>query len=106
MRTSSYTFTLIFTIEESATSETQTTTISTTKPTTSKKEQVTLGDINGDGSVNSIDAVFVLKDFASQILGNKTTLDLSTADMNDDGKINSSDAVIILKQYAQSLISK
>jgi hypothetical protein len=64
------------------------------------------GDINNDNQVNSIDAVFVLKDYASQILGNKTTLDLSTADMNDDGKINSSDAVIILKQYAQSLISK
>jgi hypothetical protein len=64
------------------------------------------GDINNDNQVNSIDAVFVLKDFASQILGNKSTLDLSVADMNDDGKINSSDAVIILKQYAQSLISK
>jgi hypothetical protein len=91
-------------IETGKTLNNSTSTTSTT--TTSKKEQVTLGDINGDGSVNSIDAVFVLKDFASQILGNKTTLDVSTADMNDDGKINSSDAVIILKQYAQSLISK
>jgi hypothetical protein len=95
------------TLDTSTATTTQPTISSTTTTTTtSKKEQVTLGDINGDGSVNSIDAVFVLKDFASQILGNKSTLDLSVADMNDDGKINSSDAVIILKQYAQSLISK
>jgi hypothetical protein len=64
------------------------------------------GDVNGDDKVDARDAVVVLKDYASQILGNKTTLDLSTADMNDDGKINSSDAVIIFKQYAQSLFSK
>jgi hypothetical protein len=67
---------------------------------------IVLGDINGDDKVDSIDAVFTLKDFASQILGNKSTLDLSVADMNDDGKINSSDAVIILKTYADNLISK
>jgi hypothetical protein len=88
-----------------------TSTATTTQPTissttTSKKEQVTLGDINGDGSVNSIDAVFVLKDFASQLLGIETSLSLETADLNHDGKINAIDAVIILKQYAQSLISK
>jgi hypothetical protein len=64
------------------------------------------GDVNGDGSVNSIDAVFVLKDFASQLLGIETSLSLETADLNHDGKINAIDAVIILKQYAQSLISK
>jgi hypothetical protein len=94
----SVTFKLIFTTNITSKPETTTTTPTTTT--------VIKGDINGDGSVNSIDAVFVLKDFASQILGNKSTLDVSIADMNDDGKINSSDAVIILKQYAQSLINK
>jgi hypothetical protein len=73
---------------------------------TNKVKSAISGDVNGDNKVDSRDAVVVLKDFASQILGNKSTLDLSVADMNDDGKINSSDAVIILKQYAQSLISK
>jgi hypothetical protein len=80
--------------------------VSATTTTTIESKTVVLGDINNDNKVDSRDAVVVLKDYASQILGNKSTLDLSTADMNSDGKINSSDAVIILKQYAQSIVGK
>jgi Ca2+-binding EF-hand superfamily protein len=69
-------------------------------------ENVILGDVTGDGKIDSRDAVVILKDFASTILGNKTTLELNKADMNSDGKINSSDAVEVLKTYANSLISK
>jgi hypothetical protein len=81
-------------------------TTTTTTTTTIESKTVVLGDINNDNKVDSRDAVVVLKDYASQILGNKSTLDLSIADMNSDGKINSSDAVIILKQYAQSIVGK
>lgn len=81
-------------------------TVTSTAEEPKANENVILGDVTGDGEIDSRDAVVILKDFASTILGNKSTLELNKADMNSDGKINSSDAVEVLKTYANSLISK
>lgn len=50
------------------------------------------GDVNGDGKVNSNDALLVLQYSVGKI--NKID---SSADVNGDGKINSSDALTILQ---------
>lgn len=53
------------------------------------------GDVNGDGTVNSSDALLVLKHAVkkSELNGKP----LQQADVNKDGLINSSDALVILK---------
>lgn len=53
----------------------------------------TLGDTNGDGKVNSTDALAVLQ-YSVNIIKN---IDTTTADVNGDGKINSTDALAILQ---------
>lgn len=62
---------------------------------------VTWGDVNGDGKVNSTDAVLILR-YAAQL---GVDIDTAAADVNGDGKINSTDAVLILR-YAAQLITK
>lgn len=54
-----------------------------------------LGDVNGDGVVDSIDALLVLR-YVMGIIG-ANELDLSVADMNGDGVIDSVDALDILR---------
>lgn len=54
-----------------------------------------MGDVNGDGKVNSLDALGILKWRTG-----KGTIDQSVADYNHDGKINASDALAILKDSA------
>ena len=79
-------------------SEPTTTTPTTTEPTENKL----VGDVNGDGKIDSKDAVLVLKSYAESLVsGNKST-DLA-GDINNDGSIDSKDAVIILKYYAATL---
>lgn len=65
------------------------------------KGTVTWGDVNGDGKVNSTDAVLILR-YAAQL---GVDIDTAAADVNGDGKINSTDAVLILR-YAAQLITK
>ena len=63
---------------------------------------VMLGDLNGDGKVNTADAVQILKSAAGMIvLDEKQQL---AGDTNHDGKVNTADAVLILK-YAAGMIS-
>ncbi len=51
------------------------------------------GDVNGDGKVNSRDALSIIK-YAS---GQDVNINLNNADVNADGKINSRDALAIMK---------
>ncbi len=54
------------------------------------------GDVNGDGEINSSDAV-ILKKYLAQM---DVFCDKKLADVNHDGDITSSDAVILLKYLA------
>lgn len=76
---------------------TKPTTTTTTKPSstsTTKPAAVTKGDIDGNGKINSQDALMVLQHSVSVITLNSTQK--KAADMNGDSKINSSDALAIL----------
>lgn len=53
-----------------------------------------VGDVNGDGKANSVDALMVLKQSVGLASGIK---DLKSADINHDGKVDSYDALIILR---------
>lgn len=53
------------------------------------------GDVNGDGVVNTTDAVLVINYY----LGKSHTIDFNAADMNNDGSINTTDAVLIINKY-------
>ena len=55
----------------------------------------TKGDVNGDGKINSFDALLVLRN--SVQMNELDTDEKSAADINSDGKINSLDALIILQ---------
>lgn len=75
--------------------------ISTELPIRVGDGAVTWGDVNGDGKVNSTDAVLILR-YAAQL---GVDIDTAAADVNGDGKINSTDAVLVLR-YAAQLITK
>lgn len=59
------------------------------------RDNVLLGDANGDGKVNTTDAVVVINYY----LGKTNTIDIKAADINQDGKINTTDAVGIINKY-------
>ena len=65
-------------------------------------QNITVGDVNGDGKINTADAVFVLKYAAGMIQLDEKQL--TAGDCNRDGNINTADAVLILK-YAAGMIS-
>ena len=98
--------------ETTTTKVTEITTISTTKATTSvpitttitttATKTISLGDINGDGKIDSKDAVLVLKSYAESLVNSNATVDLA-GDVNGDKKVDSKDAVLILKYYAATL---
>ena len=56
------------------------------------------GDVNGDGVVNSVDALIVLKQSAG-IIKQDGAYSLAM-DSNKDGVVNSADALLILKYSA------
>lgn len=69
-----------------------------------KAERVLLmGDADGDGKVNNVDAMLVLQYAVG--LKEAGTLNLDVCDVSGDGKVNNVDAMKIL-QYAVGLISK
>lgn len=51
-----------------------------------------LGDVNGDGVTNSVDALQIL----NYVVGNPSTINKNYADVDGSGAINSSDALVIL----------
>ena len=66
------------------------------------ESDVTLGDLNSDGNINSLDAVLLARYRAGLI--NLTDQQLEAADLNGDGNVNSLDAVL-LARYRAGLIS-
>lgn len=60
-----------------------------------------LGDVDADGSVDSADALYVLR--ASVNLETLTEEEFHRADMNDDGKIDSFDSLTILRMSVSLL---
>ena len=90
---------------EKTTSVTTTITKPTTTVTTKPTVKISVGDVNDDGSIDSKDAVLVLKYYAESLTGSTTTkITLEKGDVNSDGKIDSKDAVKILKYYAQTMV--
>ncbi len=61
------------------------------------KEQGEAGDINGDGDVNTKDAV-LLKKYLAEYTG--LNINLDAADVNGDGEVNTKDAVRLLQYLA------
>ena len=58
-----------------------------------------IGDVNGDGKVNTSDSVSVLR--ASVELDELDTVAAASADVNGDGVVDTQDAVLILQQAAE-----
>ena len=67
------------------------------------EEELSTGDLSGDGVINTADAVIVLKYSAeiTQLADNQ----LAAGDTNHDGKVNTADAVMILR-YAAGMITE
>jgi hypothetical protein len=70
-------------------------------PTRTPAPPVSLGDVDGNGRIDSLDALRVLWDEANSPGAERVPLP-ENADMNDDGRINSIDALLI-KQIAAGL---
>ena len=73
-----------------------------------KNTSALLGDVNGDGILNSVDASAILTYYAILMTEQTPTMkfDTSVADYNGDGIINAIDASAILTYYANSMTSK
>ena len=71
----------------------------TAEPTT---EPVVYGDVNGDGRINTADAVIVLKSTVGMVQFDDEQK--SAADVNRNGMVNTADATCILK-YAAGIIT-
>ncbi len=65
---------------------------------------VKLGDVNGDGKIDSVDASNILASYAVFSTGqaSPTTKELASSDVNSDGKVDSIDASKVLSFYAYS----
>ena len=87
------------------------TTVTTTTTTTAyiSPDEYTLGDVNGDGRINAVDASLVLAYYARISTNQEGGYDQKqrlAADVNFDGVINAVDASNILAYYAYSSTEK
>ena len=68
-----------------------------------------LGDINGDGRVNAIDASIILDLYSKNTVGSELTPEekvyMTKADINGDSVVDVKDATLILSNYARIMIS-
>lgn len=67
-------------------------------------DNISLGDLTGDGMIAVDDAVFVLTIYAKMAAGievNLTPNQFFYSDCNHDGKVDVTDAVLILEYYAK-----
>ena len=58
-----------------------------------------VGDVNGDGVVNTADAVLLINSYVS---GAADRLPKAVADVNGDGVVNTADAVLIINHYVNN----
>ncbi len=63
----------------------------------------TPGDANSDGSINSFDALSIIRYVTGEI--NLTSAEIKAADVDLDGKVNSTDALYVL-QFSAGIIDK
>ena len=63
---------------------------------------VSIGDANTDGKVDTADAVHILK-YCANVVWKLSYIQEITADVNHDGKVNTADATLVLK-YAAGMI--
>lgn len=61
----------------------------------------TLGDVNGDGNIDSTDARLILQFYAKKL--GEDGLNTVLADVNADGNVDSTDARLILQLYAKKI---
>jgi len=63
------------------------------------------GDVNSDNSTDSRDATIILIDYASVLIGNRSSITGSSGlgDVNGDSAVDSRDATVILCLYAEKL---
>ena len=58
-----------------------------------------IGDLNGDGKIDTADAVLVINHF---VAGTADKLNKGTADVTGDGKIDTADAVELINRYVNN----
>ncbi len=80
---------------------TRTPTATPTRTPTPARCPLSIGDVDANGAVNSVDALFVLQ-FVADLLGSLPNSE--KADVNGDGRITSVDAAVIL-QFTAGLLS-
>ena len=61
------------------------------------ENKVVVGDLDGDGTINSTDAVAIQKYLAGNVIEGFTK---ESADLNGDGEVNSADSVLLMKYLA------
>ena len=62
-----------------------------------------MGDVNGDGKVNYLDAMLIAQYYVGDITAED--LDATVADVNGDGKINYLDAMLVAQYYVGDIDS-
>lgn len=65
--------------------------------------EVTMGDANGDGAINYLDAMLVAQYYVGDITD--ADLNLNAADVNGDGQVNYLDAMMIAQYYVGDIDS-
>lgn len=65
-----------------------------------EEPEYTLGDVNNDGSIDTIDALWILQHYVK-----KRTLSLSVADVDGSGEIDTIDALKVLQYYVHKITS-
>jgi len=77
----------------------------TSAPTDTPEPLITLGDVNGDGEVNSIDFAYLKQYLLGMIKEFPAENGLKSADLDGNGSVNSIDYAY-LKKYLLGIIDK
>lgn len=96
-------FSMTTAVVSSVNTETSSTVVTTTTDSSQSSVKPALGDVNGDGVIDSSDASCVLEEYALISTGSQGAfggVKMAAADINADGAVDSSDASLILEFYA------